>query len=253
MPIPRAFRKSTARDFPCRMRRWAGGFICVAILMGNGTVRAQNRPAWAPGPTDNPIEAVSREPLSVANWPRWREVCVRIYFDDDTDPDQERNFYERIRTFFAATAAVSDGSLPKELASDSIAWVAFSWTYPGSDGGPGDAANSKLRALAEDAGRKAIALGDPHAIASYNLAAIIVSGSSFPGPNQPLTSDMERRLGEAEERLRQVERISPRANVMVWRGRIAELRGDRKNAASLLRRSTEEHPKSALQGPFFIS
>ena len=210
-------------------------------------LQADDRSAPAPAPNANPFEVAWGHPLSANTWPIWREVYVRIFFDDDQDPEQEKKFYEQVRGFFAATAAVSDGSLPKELANDPMAWVALAWTYLHRAGEDdlGGAPREQDLTRAEDASRKGIALGDPQAIASYSLASILVYRGLFQGPNQPLTRDLERGLTEAEERLRHVERISPRANVNLSRGHIAELRGDRKYAAVLLRRAIEDHPHSA--------
>jgi len=210
-------------------------------------VWAQDRPASAPVSAADPLEVVMRQPLSPQTWPLWREAYTRIYFDDEQDPVQERRFYEQVRAFFRATAAGSGGSLPRELASDPMAWVALATTYlhGADDAGPGGAASARDLTAAEDACRKARALGDPQGIASYSLAVMLIYPGLLQGRDKPLTAEMERRLAEAEERLRHVERISPRAHVDRWRGSIAQLRGDKKKADLLFRKAADEHPKSA--------
>jgi hypothetical protein len=217
------------------------------VLLGAGLLRADDRPTAAPAPPADPFEAIRHHPLSGGTWPLWREVYVRILLDDVHDPEQEKTFYDRVHAFFATTAAASGGSLPKEFASDPIAWVALARSHldRAGDDRPGGAVREEDLAVAEVASRKGIALGDPRAIASYSLATILVHRGLDQGLDKPPTGEMARRLAEAEERLRYVERISPRANVNLWRGHIARLRGDAKEAAALLRRSTEEHPHSA--------
>jgi Zn-dependent protease with chaperone function/tetratricopeptide (TPR) repeat protein len=247
MLLPRHDVEPSARRLPREIRRWGSGIFCSALLMGCGVLRADDGPASQPAPTADLSEVATRHPLSRETWPIWREVYARIFFDDMQDPVQANKFYEQVRTFFGATAAVSGGSLPKDFASDPIAWVALAWHYvhgPGDDG-PGLGAREKDLVLAEDASRKGIARGDPQAIASYSLASILVCRCLARGANKPLTGEMEGRLAEAEERLRHVEGISPQANVNLWRGHIAELRGDTKGAVGVLSRATEQHLHSA--------
>lgn len=60
-----------------------------------------------------------------------------------------------------------------------------------------------------------------------------------------MTGELEGQLGEAEARLRRVEQVSPWANSDYWRGRIAEVRGDKKSAGILFRKASEMRPKSS--------
>ena len=244
MPLPCHEIERSARRLPRRSRRWVAGLVCSAVIMGGGLLRADDRPASAPAPAPDPLEVATRQSLSRETWPLFREAYLRLFFEDDQDPEREKRFYERVRIFFGAMATATGGSLTEEFATDPVAWVALAWTYlhlAGNDG-PGGSSREKSLSLAEDASRKGIALGDPQAIASYSLACSLVSRGLFQGPTNPLTGDMERRLAEAEERLRHVERVSARANVNLWRGHIASLRGDTKNAVVLLRRATEDRP-----------
>jgi Zn-dependent protease with chaperone function/tetratricopeptide (TPR) repeat protein len=221
--------------------------------MGGGMLRADDQPA--PAPVANPFELTTRHPLTRETWPLWREVYVRIFFDDDQDRVQEEVFHQQVRNYFGATVAKSDGSLPKELANDPIAWVALAWSYLhwAEATGPGSTACEEDLTRAEQASRKGIALGDPQAIASYSLASVLVYRGLFQSNSRPLTGEMERNLIEAEERLRHVERISPRANLNLWRGQIARLRGDTKNAVVLLRRATELHPRSTTTALAYLT
>src|SRR5262249_24886447 len=161
--------------------------------------RADDRSATPSAAPANPFEAATRQPLSAKTWPIWREAYVRTFFDDNRDPEPEKTFYEQVRAFFGATAAASGASLPKGCASDPIAWAARAWTdlHRAADG-LGGAAREQDLTRGEDASRKGIALGDPQAIASYTLAAILVSRGRFQGPHPSMTRDLERRLTEAE-------------------------------------------------------
>jgi len=239
MPLPRRCARRPSRS--------VFGLVCAVFLSGGGMLWAQDRPAPPPSSTANPLEAVTRQPLSRETWPLWRETYTRILFADEQDPVQERRFYEQVGAFFRATVAASGGSLPKEFADDPVAWAALAWAYlhGAEDARSGGAVSARDLTAAEDACRKAIALGDPQGIASYSLAEVLVYRGRLQGPDKPLTGEMERRLAEAEERLRHVERISPRAEVDLWRGRMAELRGDKKNAELLFRKAADAHPKSA--------
>jgi Zn-dependent protease with chaperone function/tetratricopeptide (TPR) repeat protein len=247
MLLPRHVTKPSVRRIPSVMRQWGSGLVCAAVLMGCVILRADAQLVSKPAPTADPFEVTTRQPLSSETWHLWREVYTRIFFEDLRDPDQEKKFYEHVERFLRATAAESGGSLPKQFASDPIAWVALAWHYlrRAGDDAPGAVAREQDLAQAEDAGRKGIALGDPQAIASYSLASILVYRALFRGSNKPLTGEMERRLAQAEERLQYVERTSPRANVNLPRGQIAQLRGNTKDAVSLLSRATEEHPHSS--------
>ena len=229
--------------------------VWSALLLGGGPLWADDRQGSAPVPAADPFRVMKDHPLTGESWPFWREVYLRIFFDDNTDPAQDRIFYEQVRAFFTATVAASGGSLPKGFASDPIAWivVASNHLHQAGDDTRGIAAREEELARAEAASRKAIAIGDPGAIVSYSLARILVLRSLPQGVASLPTGEMARRLAEAEERLRYVERNSPRANVNLWRGRIAELRGDAREAEVLLRRSTEEHPRSAQSASAYLT
>jgi Zn-dependent protease with chaperone function/tetratricopeptide (TPR) repeat protein len=225
------------------------------LLVGGGLLRADDRPASVPAPASDPFAATKDHPLTAATWPLWREVYLQIFFDDTTDPVQDRMFYEQTRAFFTATAAASGGSLPGEFASDPIAWVvvAYSHLHQAGDDPQGGPARGEGFTRAEAAGRRAIALGDPNAIASYTLATILVSRGLSCGVARPATGELARQLTEAEELLRHVEQVAPRAAVELWQGQIARLRGDAKGAEALLRRSTEEHPRSASAASAYLT
>src|SRR5262249_43058154 len=148
------------------------GLVRVVLLSGGVTTWAQDRPKSATPSTASLSELT---PLSRETWPIWRDAYIRTYFDDTEDVERERRFYDQVRGFITASTAGSDGSLPKELANDPIAWIALSSAYlhRNDDAGPRFATEHELSA-AEDAGRKAVALGDPQGIASYNLAAVLI-------------------------------------------------------------------------------
>lgn len=249
-PVPAAQPIDPSARRPIRgPRRGAHGLAWSALLLGVGMLRADDRPAPAPAPAADPFAVIGDRPLSMETWPLWRDVFVRICYDDTTDPEQDRAFYERVRAFISATAAASGGTLPKELAGDPMAWVALAYSHLhlAREDRPGGAVRVEELDRAEAASRKGIALGDTQAIPSFSLAEILVSRDRdlLEGKRQPPTAERARRLDEAEARLQRVAQVSPRANVTYWRGLIAELRGDPKAAADLLRRSTEEHPRSA--------
>jgi Zn-dependent protease with chaperone function/tetratricopeptide (TPR) repeat protein len=217
------------------------------VLLGGGLLHADDRQTSAPVPVSDPFEVTRGHPLSAATWPLWRDVYLRIFFDDSTDPEQDRTFYEHVRAFFTATTAASGGSLPKDFASDPIAWVVVAYGHlkRAGDVASDSAARNEAFTLAEATIRKAIALGDPRAIPSYGLATILISRGLYQGVRATPTSDVTSRLAEAEERLRHVEAVSSQADVNLGRGQIARIRGDTKQAEVLLRRSTELHPRSA--------
>jgi Zn-dependent protease with chaperone function/tetratricopeptide (TPR) repeat protein len=219
-----------------------------ALLPGGRLLQAEDQPTTVPATAAGVFEDAIRHPLTRQTWPVWREIYIKIFFEDVRNPEQEKWFYEQVRAFFGATAAAAGGSLPDEFAGDPMAWVALAWTYwhrAGEQAGPGGRFEKDL-AAAETASRKANALGDPQAIASYSLATFLISSGLFRGPNQLPDPGIERRLAEAEERLQHVERISPRAKLSLWRGYIAQLRGDARSAGSLFRRATEDHPDDAF-------
>ena len=236
----------SARSFPRGAWRWGPGLVWTAVLLGGVLLRADDRPAAAPAPASDPFAVIRDRPLSAATWPLWREVYLRIFFDDNTDPVQDRMFHEQVRAFFTATVSASGGSLPKEFASDPIAWVvvASSHLHQAGDDRQGSPAREDDLTRAETASPRAIILGDPGTIASYTLATILISRGSYRGVDRPANGEMAPQLTEAEERLRHVEQVSPRVNFDLWRGDIARLRGDAKGAEALLRRSTDEHPSS---------
>ena len=215
--------------------------LAGALIPASGQDAASN-PPLLPACSD----AALARPLSPESWPVWREAYVRIFLMTNRMRKRRSRSTNRSGTSSAATASVSGGSLPKEFADDPMAWVAMAWTYMYLAGdGLSHAAQERYYTQAEEASRKGIALGDPQAIASYTLAVTHIFRRMSRDPNKPLTREVERKLSEAEDRLRHVEQVSPRANVNLWRGRIAELRGDTKTAAGLLGRAVEDHPKSA--------
>jgi Zn-dependent protease with chaperone function len=227
-------------------RRRLVRLVALALLWAGTTSRAQAQDAAVPTASTNPLETALSRPLSRETWPLWREAYLRIFYDENQDKERERIFYEQIRSFFRAATAASAGSLPKEFTNDPMAWVAQAWTYLHLSGdGLSDAAQERYLARAEEACRKGMALGDPQAVASYTLAVTLVYRRAFQDPNLPLTGEIERGFREAEERLSHVEQVSPQANVNLWRGKIAELRGDKKSAAELLERALRAHPKDA--------
>ena len=71
-------------------------------------------------------------------------------------------------------------------------------------------------------------------------------------PNQPLTRELDRNLSEAEERLRHVELVAPHANVDLWRGWIAKLRGNPQKAAALFAQAVKAHPKSVSTATSYL-
>ena len=245
MTSPRQLIERSTDGIPGRLLDWLTLLIWLAALMVGGMDRAeaQNNPA-APA-ASNPLQATLDRPLSKTTWPIWRETYLRIFYADDQDP-REKAFYEQVQTFFASGIAASGGVMPSEFANDSMAWVALAWTYihsAGSDGLPQSDRDRQLT-LAEEASRKGIALGDPQAIASYTLAVSIIYRGRPRDASRSSSGGIDPRLTEAEERLRHVESISPQANVAVWRAQIAEQRGDKENAAALLTRALDAHPRS---------
>jgi ARG and Rhodanese-Phosphatase-superfamily-associated Protein domain len=109
----------SARSFPRGAWRWGPGLVWTAVLLGGVLLRADDRPASAPAPASDPFAVIRDRPLSAATWPLWREVYLRIFFDDNTDPVQDRMFYEQVRAFFTATVSASGGSLPKPTSATS--------------------------------------------------------------------------------------------------------------------------------------
>ncbi len=125
---------------------------------------------------------MTRQPLSRETWPVWREAYIRVFFADDQDPVQERKFYEQVSAFFRAMVAGAGGSLPKEFSKDPVAWFALGWAYLHGvqDTVDGASRNEQDMAAAEDAARRALALGDPQGIAAYTLAVILIYRSGGP-------------------------------------------------------------------------
>ncbi len=253
MPSPRL---TTATSAPRRARRllhWVYWLVGSTVLVEGGLVHARAQNVQAPTSAANSLEAALAHPLTRETWPVWRETYIRIFYDDDLNPEKEKRFYEETRIFFRQTAGVAGDSLPQELAHDPMAWVATAWTYMHLAGkGLSHSFNEKYLTRAEEASRKGMALGDPQAIASYTLAVTFVQRSMLRDSNQPLTTDLERGLSEAEERLGHVEQVSPRAKVDLWRGLIAKLRGDKQKAAALLGKAVNDHPKSATAAVAFL-
>jgi Zn-dependent protease with chaperone function/tetratricopeptide (TPR) repeat protein len=250
MALPRQVALASASRPLRERRRWGPCLIGVAILLACGALCADDGAKTKPAANGNPFGVIENQPLSAKTWPLWREVYVRIFFDDDQDPDQERKFYEHVGTFFRTMAPAPGDTLPKDFADDGMAWVALAWGHLSGTGddAPDDLARARNLAMAEAACRKAIALAGPQAIASYSLAAILIHRSE----QARSAGDVTQRLAEAEATLKQVESLAPRANVKLWRGRIAELRGDQKGASVLLRQATEEHPKSSQAALAFL-
>jgi hypothetical protein len=217
-------------------------------------LRGDDRPAAAPGTAPGEFEEAVRHPLTRDTWPIWRAIYLKMCFEDAADPERERWFYEQISAFFRATAAAAGGALPDEFASDPMAWVALSWSHlvRASERAGGGAEFDKDLAAAEAAARKAIALGDPQGNASYSLATALISPGLRPRPDQPRPTGLDQHLAEAEERLAHVERVAPRANLLLWRGYVAQLRGDAAGATTLFRRATEEHPASEFSAIAYL-
>ena len=220
--------------------------LYFVVLACGGVVRADDPPASPPDPSEDPFEIVVQRPLSAETWPLWREVYLRMFFEDGLDPGREEDFYERLWAFIGTMAAASGGSLSGEFADDPIAWniLASSYFYNTDWTGGAATAEASLE-RAKEACRRAIALGDPRAIASYSLAAILINRERLRSLDTSSTGDGDRRLDEAESLLRKAERVSPGANVDLWRGYIAQLRGDADRAVVLFRRATEMHPRSS--------
>jgi Zn-dependent protease with chaperone function len=215
---------------------------------------AQSPPA--PRTAPSPYDAALAQPLSRETWPVWRETYIRTFYEDfdGQNRQKEKRFYEHVRGFFYAAAAASGGSLPKEFADDPMAWAALAWAHVHVAGGEGllQAGRQAELARAEEASRKGIALGDPQAMPSYSRAVACVIRARFLKSEGGAISEIQRGLGEAEERLRHVEQVSPRANINLYRGQIAALRGDMKQAEALFRKAVEDHPRSAYTAATYL-
>src|SRR6516165_8548927 len=101
---PRPPVERSARRFPLAPQRWGPGLVWSAVLLGGALLRADDRQPSALTPAVDPFAVTRDHPLSAATWPLWRDVYLRIFFDDTTDPVQDRMFYEQVRAFFTATA-----------------------------------------------------------------------------------------------------------------------------------------------------
>jgi Zn-dependent protease with chaperone function/tetratricopeptide (TPR) repeat protein len=223
------------------------------VLLDGAWVRAQTQDAKSSHSSPNPLEAALARPLSLETWPLWSEAYLRIYHDDNVDPEKEREFYEKVHTFLRSTGATLGGPMPRELAADPIVWVALSSAcHHAADEADAPASSEPYDSVAESSSRKAISLGDPQALGSMALAATLVYRGIARDRKQALSGDIERGLREAEDRLRHVERVVPHANVNLWRSRIARIRGDSKTARELLSRAIGDHPKSAGTASDFL-
>jgi Zn-dependent protease with chaperone function/tetratricopeptide (TPR) repeat protein len=247
---------TTATSTPRRDRRlihWVYWLVGSTVLVEGGLVHVRAQSAQAPTSAANALDAVLARPLTRETWPDWRETYIRIFYEDDLNPEKEDRFYEQTRVFFRLAAGVAGDSLPQELAHDPMAWVATARTFMHlAAEGLSHSSKERLLDRAEEASRKGVALGDPRAIASYTLAETLVRRGLSRDTNQPLTTDLEQGLSEAEERLRHVEQVSPRANVDLWRGLIAKLRGDKQKVAALLGKAVDDHPKNATVAVAFL-
>ncbi|HEV3312038.1 MAG TPA: hypothetical protein VG815_16125, partial [Chloroflexota bacterium] len=111
MALPRQVALASASRPLRERRRWGPCLIGVAILLACGALCADDGAKTKPAANGNPFGVIENQPLSAKTWPLWREVYVRIFFDDDQDPDQERKFYEQVGAFFRAMAPAPGDAL----------------------------------------------------------------------------------------------------------------------------------------------
>jgi Zn-dependent protease with chaperone function len=197
---------------------------------------------------------LSGPPLSEESWRAWRDVYVRFQFQVATNEPVIRDFEDRINHYFLQLATAANGALPEAHQNDPIAWIALSQAYRADARASGAAAmNGPIIDRADDALRKAIELGDPRAYASFSLAWSIVLRIATQGSNTTLSTRTATKLGEADELLAKVERVSPEADLNGIRGFIAELRGDRSNAARLFQKALEKSPDSEIYAVKYLN
>jgi len=225
--------------------------LIVAVLSGTANtpwqaiLRADDGKVGPPVERADSFAAIADLPLTSATWPKWREVYTRIFFDEEIDSEKEKAFYEQVHAFFTELCGKSNNALPNDFQDDATAWIAWAWTclQRASESQPTDANRATMLSSAEDACRKAIALGDPQGIAMYSLAATLIQHVKLDGGAPTLTEESRNLLIAAEEQLRLAAEKSPAANVTLLHGEIAILRGDKENGLKLLRKAAEEHPQ----------
>ncbi|MFO0953598.1 MAG: M48 family metalloprotease [Isosphaeraceae bacterium] len=188
-------------------------------------------------PEDDPYARLTSEPLTVQTWPKWREVYLERFYNDDHEISAR--FHERVADFLGGLTHAPGPDLPGPLAQDPVAWVALGDTAVRT-AWPGRPAVADFD-RAEQAYRRAIALGDPRAVGSYSLAVTLTLRAEA-GGRPP--SEFEGSLAEAKRLLDRVASASTAADVDLWLGRIAIAKGDYEGSFPFLERAVADHPKS---------
>lgn len=230
-----------------------GALTCAASLEFPLIARCQDAPAdaipspvaaaapKAAGPSAAEVsDLLTKEPISLATWPRWRGRLL-AWFDDPTENTAPA--YDAARTFAKGQLDAND-QLPAELAGDYLAWYfvghGFLYDQVGQAGLSADA--KRIVDRAEHALRKCLELEPGFPRAHRSLGMMFMSASR----GSPADLD------QAAAEFKRTKELDPNFDFRGVDGQLALQRDRPIEAEQLFAAALDKHPQDAglavLQG-----
>ena len=192
-------------------------------------------------PTEAAVnELLKKEPITLANWPVWRQRLLDWVDDLGTGTDPA---FTAARKFVKEQAG-DKADLPEPLAKDALAWYLLGRWYisDASDKFP----TKEQAAKAETALRRSIALDGKLALAHRNLARALLHQEPLERAEDP--DKLSQRFRDAINAIQESSRLNPKlplADVKAQAGQIAGKQGNFRVADILLLQALGEAPALA--------